>query len=68
MEHYFSEKQSSEFKIKKIKVYAKNIEFELYSGSGVFSKDMLDAGSKLLIEKAKIKGNVLDIGCGYGAV
>jgi len=68
MEHYFSEKQSSEFKIKKIKVHAKNIEFELYSGSGVFSKDMLDAGSKLLIEKAKIKGNVLDIGCGYGAV
>lgn len=68
MEHYFSEKQSSEFKIKKIKVHAKNIEFELYSGSGVFSKDLLDAGSRLLIEKAMVKGKVLDLGCGYGVV
>jgi 16S rRNA (guanine1207-N2)-methyltransferase len=70
MSHYFSEKQESEFNPYKIKVNACGLSFELYSASGIFSKDQLDVGSRLLIEKAQIEDNnsVLDFGCGYGAV
>jgi 16S rRNA (guanine1207-N2)-methyltransferase len=70
MPHYFSEKQSSLPDIKKIKVRVKGIIFELYTASGIFSKDDLDKGTELLIESAIIRegSSVLDLGCGYGVV
>ena len=55
--HYYSEKQISQPNIRKIRIFVKNIEFKLYSGSGVFSKSKLDKGSKLLIENCIIKPN-----------
>ncbi|PIY60344.1 hypothetical protein COY95_02265 [Candidatus Woesearchaeota archaeon CG_4_10_14_0_8_um_filter_47_5] len=75
-EHYFSEKQTSALQLKKITVSLKgdlgNLgdSFEMYTGAGVFSKDALDAGTRLLIESALIKKEwkVLDLGCGYGIV
>lgn len=70
MTHYYSKKQTSRINIKKIPVIVKNTEFELYSASGIFSKDKLDNGTKLLIENCIIKAewNVLDIGCGIGVI
>ncbi|MFH0875923.1 MAG: methyltransferase [archaeon] len=70
MSHYFSEKQDSKLKTCKITLSIKGISFTLFSGSGVFSKNALDLGSRILIENAIIKdnANVLDLGCGYGAV
>jgi 16S rRNA (guanine1207-N2)-methyltransferase len=70
MSHYFSEKQDSELNLKKINIYMKKISFELYSASGIFSKDELDKGTKLLIENSIVKPGwkVLDIGCGSGVV
>ena len=50
MTHYYSEKQDSKLNLKKITVRAFNKSIELFSGKGVFSKDKLDTGSKLLIE------------------
>ena len=37
---------------------------------GLFSKDNIDSGSKLLIEKMDLKPNdiVMDLGCGYGVI
>lgn len=69
-EHYFSEKPTSELKIIEIKGYIFDEEIKLLSASGLFSKDRIDKGSKLLIEKSIIKNNssVLDLGCGYGVV
>ena len=58
---------------------SKIIEFEAYflktkfifkSDNGVFSKEKLDFGTRLLLENLPIKemsGDVLDLGCGYGA-
>lgn len=44
--------------------------FAVQSGSGVFSKNNLDTGTRILletvIEKAKPAENVLDLGCGTG--
>jgi 16S rRNA G1207 methylase RsmC len=68
-EHYYSEKQTSEFKISKIKAVLRGEEFEFETAPGVFSKTGIDKGSWLMIERAIINsGKVLDLGCGYGPV
>jgi len=70
MEHYYSEKQSSVFLPKKIKVFAREKNFEFYTAAGVFSKDRLDKGSELLLNNCIIKEGfkILDLGCGYGVI
>ena len=68
MEHYFSEKQSSSFALKKIRVKIKGLDFDIYSAPGIFSKSKVDNGTRLLIEKAIVKGKVLDLGCGNGII
>ncbi|MBN2423311.1 class I SAM-dependent methyltransferase [Candidatus Woesearchaeota archaeon] len=70
MTHYYSEKQNSELRLKKISMKLNGAVLEFYSGSGVFSKDRLDTGSRILIENCIIKKNwnVLDLGCGTGVV
>jgi len=43
--------------------------FYFYTDNGVFSKDGLDFGSRLLLESIPLEevgGKVLDMGCGYG--
>ena len=70
MTHYYSEKQTSAKRLKKITIRVEDMQYELYSASGVFSKDKLDRGSRLLIENARIQEgwSVLDMGCGIGVV
>lgn len=68
MEHYYSEEQKSQLKIKKIAQKIKNINFEFYTASGIFSKDKVDKGTLILAENMLVDKNskVLDIGCGIG--
>jgi 16S rRNA (guanine1207-N2)-methyltransferase len=59
---------------------SKIIEFETYflktkfifkADNGVFSKEKLDFGTRLLLENLPMKdmkGDILDLGCGYGVV
>ena len=45
--------------------------FVFYTDNGVFSKDGLDFGSRLLLESIPLEevgGKVLDMGCGYGVL
>ncbi len=45
--------------------------YSIYSDNGVFSKDKLDYGTRILLESIDIKGllgRVLDLGCGIGVV
>ncbi|MFC1691044.1 class I SAM-dependent methyltransferase [Nanoarchaeota archaeon] len=69
-EHYYSEKQESPLKIKKITAFLLGNELTLETASGVFSVGEVDKGTKLLIEKSEIKekDRILDMGCGYGVV
>ncbi len=69
-EHYFTEKPTSSLKIK-------NTVFELDNGhmytfktpSGVYSYGGIDKATSILINHSIPKsGDVLDIGCGYGAL
>ena len=70
MEHYYSEKQSSQLKIKKIRQRVNGINFEFYTSSGIFSKDRVDKGTLLLAENMQVdeEDKVLDIGCGIGVL
>lgn len=69
-EHYYSEKQTSKLRIKKINTNLRGNNLKFYTASGVFSISKIDKGTKLLIEKCIIKPDwgILDLGCGYGAI
>ena len=70
MQHYYSEKQTSPLRLKKIKAILRGISFEFYTASGIFSPKKIDRGTKILIERLIMEKDwkVLDFGCGYGPV
>ncbi len=69
MEHYYTKETKSKSNIKKVTIKIKNIVLELLTDNGVFSKKGLDFGTRCLLENlSDIKGDVLDIGCGYGPI
>ncbi|MEM4336791.1 MAG: methyltransferase [Candidatus Woesearchaeota archaeon] len=69
-QHYYSSKQNSIFKLKKISAFLLGSKFEFFTAPGVFSKNKIDNGTYILIENAQVKekSKLLDLGCGYGAV
>ncbi len=57
--------------IKEFETIFLNTKFIFKSDNGVFSKEKLDFGTRLLLESLpfeKMSGDVLDLGCGYGVV
>ena len=70
MSHYFTnDKVKSNEKIINVKI--KDINLNLTVDNGVFSKKGLDFGTRTLLESIdaeKIKGDILDFGCGYGPI
>ena len=48
-----------------------NVNFKFKTDNGVFSKEKLDFGTRVLLSNLPIKemaGDILDLGCGYGVV
>ena len=71
MSHYFENDQTLASNLKKTTTTLFNKQFIFYTDNGVFAKKGLDYGSRLLLESLPyqdIKGNVLDVGCGYGVL
>lgn len=70
MGQYFSnEKLPSN--VKKHREIILGKEFFFFTDNGVFSKDGLDFGSRLLLESIpilEVGANILDVGCGYGVL
>lgn len=68
--HYFAEYPKSKLSLGLVRTYLRGLRFEFLTASGVFSRRRVDLGTRLLIESMILprKGNVLDVGCGYGAV
>lgn len=68
MGHYFTnEKLPSN--VKKTECFILGNKFTFLTDNGVFSKDGLDFGSRLLLESiplGEVGGKILDVGCGYG--
>lgn len=69
-EHYFSAHPRSKPRLGTIYTYLCGKHFEFLTGSGVFSRDRVDLGTRLLIESMILpeEGYALDLGCGYGAI
>ena len=71
MSHYFENDNNLISEIKTFNINISNISFTFCTDNGVFSKGELDFGTHLLIKNIlalNICGNVLDLGCGYGAI
>lgn len=71
MGHYFVNDDNLKSEIREFKINFLNQNFVFKTDNGVFSKGELDYGTYLLLTtvlKLGIKGKVLDLGCGYGAI
>ena len=71
MGHYFTNDNNLKSEIKNIEVVIKDTKYIFSTDNGVFSKKGLDYGTRALLETLdleKIKGRVLDFGCGYGPI
>jgi len=68
MGHYFTN-ENLPSNIKKTECFVLGNKFTFLTDNGVFSKDGLDFGSRLLLESIPLEevgGKILDMGCGYG--
>lgn len=71
MSHYFINDESLESKPRLIHYQISDRSFDLLTDNGLFSKNELDEGTRLLIETLvplHLTGKLLDIGCGYGPI
>jgi len=68
-EHYFTRDPGAEHEEKEILFSCRGKKCVCVTDSGVFSRDGLDEGTRLLLESLpKLSGRVLDLGCGWGPV
>lgn len=71
MAHYFENDEHLKSKEKETFVKINNTNFRFLTDNGVFSKKGLDFGTRTLLETLdinKLKGKILDFGCGYGPI
>lgn len=72
MPHYYSENNDTlKSNPKEIAFRVNDIQLKFKTDIGVFSKDSLDRGTKVLLNHLEIKDDdrrALDLGCGYGVV
>lgn len=71
MSHYFHNDSNLDHKVKGIDVFLRKTSFRFMTDLGVFSKDSIDFGTRLLIETAEIPESaetIIDMGCGYGPI
>lgn len=71
MSHYFENDKNLVSDIKPFNISVNGNSFTFNTDNGVFSKGELDYGTSLLIQnvlKKSLTGDILDLGCGYGAI
>lgn len=68
--HYFDERPPVASRPRKIRARLRGREWTFVTDRGVFGRDAVDAGTRLLIETMRIAptDHVLDVGCGYGPI
>lgn len=67
-EHYYTTDPTSQHEFRRFQTTLAGEALEFLTDAGVFARDKVDAGSRLLIESVAIgpEETVLDLGCGYG--
>ena len=70
MEHYYSSNPTSESNERNIEYNIKDKNFKFISDNGVFSKAHVDFATDFMLRTIidEVKGDVLDLGCGYGVI
>lgn len=75
MEHYFTNNESLDHHYETLNFTLMNQAMTFRTDNGVFSKHMIDYGSRALMTALEemdashiIEGKILDVGCGYGAI
>ena len=70
MAHYFTKNDQLESKEKVVSYIINDKKYNMTTDIGVFSKDYLDFGTRVLLETIEVeKGSkILDVGCGYGPI
>lgn len=71
MSHYYINDDTLSKETKTMEVIIKGNNYKFLTMSGVFSKDGLDYGTKILLNnlnKAKNVTKIADVGCGYGPI
>lgn len=71
MDHYYTKKPQSKSSPKTWTFELSGKTFTFTTDVGVFSKNAVDFGTRLLIEHYKVpqvQGDILDLGCGYGPI
>lgn len=69
--HYFDEEPTTESSPRDVQLSLPDMQLVLTTDRGVFGYDRVDSGTKLLLLQAPAQstsGNLLDIGCGTGAI
>ncbi len=70
-DHYFTNQPNSKTDKKIFSFTLRGNDLKFQSDSGVFSRNEVDFGSRVLINVftfPEIEGNILDVGCGYGPI
>lgn len=68
-DHYYTAQPTSAHEYRQIHVEVLGVNAEFMTDAGVFSRDGLDVGTRVLLEALPEQtGRVLDLGCGWGAV
>ena len=70
-DHYYSKNPGTESAPQTWAATLRGIPFRFKTDAGVFSKESVDFGSRLLVDtfrEPQVPGDLLDIGCGYGPV
>lgn len=71
MEHYYTNNPTTESREKIINSIIADENLKFYTDNGVFSKESVDFGTKIMLESFttnKENAKVADIGCGYGVI
>ncbi len=69
-DHYYSAFPESEHNLKEFTTAFRGNEFRFRTDAGVFSRERLDLGTRILVESLDLTGVMtpLDLGCGYGPI
>ena len=72
MQHYFIEKEHKSSDYFEFEDMVADMKLKFRSCDSIFSKDEIDEGTRTLLntvfDKLELKGNGLDLGCGYGVI